>query len=476
MGRTSAVAFVVLACGLATPAFAERPRDVMVFEQVPQVSGAVPYNTIFLNRCTGGCVVHPGNTNSTTNTSSIVQSTSTLGAFPYTDAVWNSVVACMKDTFSPFNVNITDVDPGTANHFEIMIGNLPADIGLPGTYGGVSPFACGSSYIPNSLVFDFAGVWNNPSTGSVEDICSTAAQEIAHSFTLDHSTVAADPMTYFSFVGRRYFQNMNQQCGSDCVNGKSPTGLTCSGTNNQFHSCICTGQADQNPVTTITALFGAGTVVPPVVTITNPKFGASVAPGFNVTATISDPNMAAITMAQLTVDGMLVPPNLTTPPYAFSAPQTLGNGVHHVQVTGTNAHGSTGTMTIDVNIGPPCTKPADCPASTDTCIGGRCVPGPGVQGGLGMPCTDGSMCAEGECASDGTNMYCVSSCTKGECPPNFGCLPIASGSDGSGVCWPGYDDGSGGGCNVGAGGSISFGLVFAAYALTRRPRNGERRA
>ncbi len=471
MGRTSVV-FGILACALATPAFAERPRDLTVFEQTPHVEGAAPYNTIFLNRCTGGCTVRPGNTNSTTDTSSIVSAQHTLGAFPYTDDVWNQVVACMKDTFSPFNVQITDVDPGTANHFEIMVGNLPADIGLPSTYGGVSPFQCGSSYIPNSLVFDFAGVWNNPATGSVEDICSTAAQEIAHSFTLDHSTVAADPMTYFGFTGRRYFQNTSQQCGSDCVSGKSPTNLTCTGTPAQEHPCICTGSNDQNPVTTITALFGAGTVAPPTVTIVNPKFGASVAPGFNITATITDPNSAAITMATLTVDGVAVPPNLTTAPYAFSAPSTLANGTHHIQVTGTNAHGASGNATIDVNIGPPCTKPSDCPATTDTCIGGRCVPGPGVQGGLGMPCTDGTMCAEGECASDGTNMYCVSACAKGECPPNFGCLPTSSGSDAAGdtgVCWPGYDDGSGG-CNVGTGGSISFGLIFAAFVFTRRRR------
>ena len=109
---------------------------------------------------------------------------------------------------------------------------------------------------------------------------------------------------------------------------------------------------------------------------------------------------------------MLVPPALISQPYAFSAPADLQPGSHHVEVTAYDAHNTPGKTSIDVTIGPPCEKPADCPLETDTCIGGRCVPGPGVQGGLGQPCTDGTMCAEGQCASDGTNMYCVSMCMR----------------------------------------------------------------
>ena len=47
---------------------------------------------------------------------------------------------------------------------------------------------------------------------------------------MDHVTVAADPMTYFAFNGRHYFQNVAAQCGSDCVSGKAPnTGEICDG-------------------------------------------------------------------------------------------------------------------------------------------------------------------------------------------------------------------------------------------------------
>jgi Big-like domain-containing protein len=455
-----------------SPAFADRPRDFTFTDPFVQpLSGTPPYNTLFLNRCASGCIVSgPSTTDSRVDHSSIVSGSHTLTAFPYGDTVWQQVVACVKDTFAPFNVNVTDVDPGTANHFEIMIAGNPGDLGLPSTYGGVSPNGCGgapgSYYIPNALVFDFAAVWQ----GDVEEICSTAAQEIAHSFALDHSYNAADPMTYFSFQGRRYFQDSADPCGSDCVSGQSPAGQTCSGPNNQQHACICTGSSTQNSYQSLRTLFGPGTIPPPMVAITNPKYGASVNPGFNVTATATGANNAAITKVELRVDNMLVMPVLTSFPYAFNAPSTLANGSHHVEVTAYDAHQTTGKAAIDVNIGPPCTKPSDCPNATDTCIGGRCVPGPGVQGGLGSPCTDGSMCAEGQCASDGTAMYCVSSCMPGQCPSGFGCLLTNPADPSTGVCWPGYDDGTGGCCSAARDGRGFIVLAFGVLLFAGRRR------
>ena len=203
-------------------------------------------------------------------------------------------------------------------------------------------------------------------------------------------------------------------------------------------------------------------------TIVSPKVGDSVMPGFNVTATATHPT-GIISKVDLAVDGTMVQ-ELTSSPYAFNAPSTLGNGTHHVVVTAYDRVGTSGTATVDVIIGPPCTKPSDCPTNTDTCIGGRCEPGPGVQGGLGMACTASTQCASGQCASDGTNMYCTDVCTAGQCPSGFGCL-ISNGQS-MGVCWPGVNDGSGGGClnTSGSGGPISLALIFGALVLLRRRR------
>jgi len=474
---------VVAALCLASPAFAETPRETPRDMMIPEVStrpqvltpaGQIPYNTIFLNKCAGGCPIRPGTTDSRTDRTSLAGGTSTVRAFKGTDAQWQTILACVKDTFSVFNINVTDVDPGSADHFEIMVAGYSSDLANSSignnTYG-VSPFPCGGSYIPDALVFDFANQFiDNPgafgNNAVEEEICATAAQEIAHAFTLDHVVVNSDPMTYFQYVGRRWFTKGPAQCGSDCVGGQGPFGQTCTGNS---HSCACSGQQTQDSVALMTSLFGAGPGTPPTITITNPKTGDNVVPGFPVGAVVTDNSPAPIGNVELRIDGTLIDTQMRGP-YAFNSPTTLGNGTHKVEVTGYDAQGTPGKSTVEVVIGPPCTKPSDCSNNTDTCIGGRCVPGPGVQGGLGMACTDSTQCASGQCGSDGKNMYCVEECTKGQCPSGFGCL-IDTGMT-TGVCWPGADDGSGG-CSTttGApGAAISSGLLFALLVFSRRRR------
>jgi len=468
----SILALIVAGTGIAA---AERPRLITLDDpHQPHITeAAAPYNTIFLNRCANGCTVKAGDNDSRVDTWPFVSGVHILTKFGYGDDSWNKVMACVRDTFSPFNVVITDVDPGTQNHFEIMVAGAPTDIGQSMNLGGVSANGCGSTYIPNALVFAFANTYGAGTTCDAkcaDEICATAAQEIAHSFGMDHSHNAADPLTYFTYATRKYFQTTADQCGSDCLSGKSPSNYSCSGSDNNVHTCcqgFFTAAATQNSAALLTSLFGAGTLAIPTVQITKPVQGASVQAGFAINTTITAD--AAITKAELRVDGTLVDPVVMSAPYAFNAPTTLQPGSHTVEVTGYDAHGTPGKTSITVTIGPPCTDDSTCSAEAkEVCIGGRCVPGPNATGGLGMTCTGNEMCGDSNCASDGTNMYCTTKCTAGQCPSGFGCLPIADGSD-AGYCWPGYSDGGGGGgCNTGAGGSIASGLVFAALLFTRR--------
>src|SRR5690242_5093870 len=148
------LAIAILVTGAAAPALAGRPRDVIVERApVPGATAAASSNVIFLNRCTGGCTVRYGNTDSRTDRSSIGQGT--LTAWSYDDATWQKVVQCMQDVFEPYNVVITDQDPGSADHLEIMIAGNPADIGLPADVGGIAEQTC-ASYQADTLVFDFA--------------------------------------------------------------------------------------------------------------------------------------------------------------------------------------------------------------------------------------------------------------------------------------------------------------------------------
>ncbi len=472
MNRALGVAILV-SLALAGPAFAERPRLVVDHtipaervELPPQA--LLPYNTIYLNRCASGCPVGVGQPNSI-NDRWYLNSPGTLSAFPYGDDVWQQVVACVKDVFEPFNVNITETNPGSAEHFEVMIAGSPGDLGMPSNIGGIAPGSSCSGFVNNALVFDFAKVWGSGTScdaACVNDICATAAQELGHAWRgLDHVTDNKDPMTYFRFSGRKYFQNTAAICGSDCVGGQGPDNQLCSGTNQQQRVCNC-GQT-QNSYAILTNLFGLGPGSPPIVTITSPKLGDALSPGFPIVIDATD-NSGAVTKVEVKVDGQLVG-ELTKGPFVFNSPSTLADGLHRIEAIAYDPHSTMGTATLDVMIGPPCERPSDCALDTDTCVGGRCVPGSGVQGGLGSPCAAHTECASGKCANDGTNSYCVESCEIGDCPDGFGCS-VEEGMT-AGVCWPGLDDGSGGcGCQSSHGGPLSVLALLGWVVLTCRRR------
>ncbi len=433
-----------------------------------------PYNTIYLNRCANGCTIKVGGSSSITDSWPIA-SQRVLSKFPFSNDRWNDVVKCVKDVFSPFNLNVVETDPGSANHFEIMIAGIATDLDSSWTYGGIAPWSECSTYLNNGLVFAFAKEYATPygsttcDDSCVADICATAAQELGHIWNnLDHVQVASDPMTYSVYGGRRYFQDTEATCGSDCTNGMSPYGQTCSGPDKQTRDCLC-GGSTQNSFQTVRHLFGLGRGTPPVTTITSPSVGETVEAGFTVEVEISE-DSEIVTKVELEIDGQVIS-SLTEGPYVFTAPLTFGEGAHWIEVIAYDGHDTPGAAMVNVVVGPPCASEDDCTTEGDVCVGGRCVPGPTVDGGLGKACTDATTCASGQCESDGSTSYCVETCRVGECPADFGCLENSD--DGTGVCWPGYDDGSGGcGCQTSRGspaGIILALLVMMIACRRRRP-------
>src|SRR4051812_27425506 len=184
--RRAGVFLVALAAAWPAAAVAEpvRPRAALMWESIDPaaVSGGINTHTIYVHRCVGSdCTVAQGTTNATATPVRSSLGHGVLTAFSQGDATWNAIMECMRDVYAPFNVQVTDRSPGSDPHFEIMVGGRPEEIGLATGIGGVSPFSC-QPYIPNSVVFVF-DVWGN----DPEELCATAAQEVAHSFSLDHS-------------------------------------------------------------------------------------------------------------------------------------------------------------------------------------------------------------------------------------------------------------------------------------------------
>jgi len=75
-------------------------------------------NIIFLNRCQGGCTINSGFGDSRTNTSSIIRGSATISEWNKGDAQWEELVSCVTALYDPYDIVITDVDPGTKTpHF-----------------------------------------------------------------------------------------------------------------------------------------------------------------------------------------------------------------------------------------------------------------------------------------------------------------------------------------------------------------------
>jgi len=204
--------------GTASPlefvATGPNPRGVVFARQVLPARGAPADATtraqsrvIYLNH--DGVILRPGDNDSSRQVSSIVAEPTAIDGWDVDDDTWSQTVACVAGIYAPFDVTVTDVDPGDAPHIEAVIGGSPGDIGLPDNVAGVSPFTSDCSIIEGSIVFTFTDVLPD----DPETVCEVMAQEIAHSFGLDHEMLPSDPMTYLAYDGDRTFQDAMAPCG-----------------------------------------------------------------------------------------------------------------------------------------------------------------------------------------------------------------------------------------------------------------------
>jgi hypothetical protein len=459
-GHLAVVAALTL--GSVTLAHAEKPRATYKWTD-PSLVGAdwskptpaTVDHIIYLNRCVGGCTLHAGNNNSTTDTSSIISGTSQLSQYSGSTTQWNQIVQCVKQTYAPFNVQIvTDRPPSGTNYHMAIVAGYASEAGEQNGVLGVSPFSCG--YIKNSISFSFA----NEEPSNIDDICWTVSQETAHSWGLDHKFDNRDPMTYLSTgPTMKTFQNQAGSCGEY-----------------QARQCQCTyqgtGSSAMNSYALIMATFGSSApdTTKPTVSITDPANGAIVMPGFPIHVDANDDT--AVDHVELKIDGQSIGTS-TSAPYFWNAPTTLTGDTHHIEVTAYDLAGNTATDSADVSYPVACHGDTDCDNGM-VCNNGQCVAGPGMQGGLGSTCTMNSDCASNQCADDGQgHQYCVDTCdpTASTCPSNFSCLDTGAGH---GVCWPGGGDngGNSGGCNAGGGSGapVLLGLGLGAMLITRRRR------
>ncbi len=290
---------------------------------------------IYMNK--NGVTLSPGNNDARTNRSTIVTQTTTFAAWNVSATNWSSVMSCMKDLFSRFDVQVVDVDPGNVPHIEAVFGGSPTQVGMPNNVAGVSPFTLDCSIIENSVVFTFTGAFQF----TPREACEIMAQEVAHSYGLDHELLAADPMTYLSYNGNRAFQDQMAQCGESTPRNCGINGSTC--------------RTGQNSVTLLRERLGnAGDLVAPSMQWSSPSDGATVPPGFEVKASGSD--NVAVTGAVLKIDGMQADTKTGPGPFTFVTSATLAEGSHTIVVEvsdGKNTQSETRTVTVKKGAPPP---------------------------------------------------------------------------------------------------------------------------
>ncbi len=177
-----------------------------------------------------GALLSPGANDARVGTSSVVGERVLIPAWEASDAVWTDTVQCIEEIFAPFAVSFTELDPGDVAHIQALFGGAPSLVHLPGGTAGYSPFTARCSVIENSIVFTFTDKFPT----DARKACHVMAQEIAHSYGLDHELLASDPMSYLPFSGDRAFRDQEAACGEATPRPCGLRGSTCRDRQNSY--------------------------------------------------------------------------------------------------------------------------------------------------------------------------------------------------------------------------------------------------
>jgi len=326
----STLAVLALSIGAESSDGFQLARQGVVTEPTGVTAARARSRTIYLNRT--GVTILPGGNNSAQNRSSVTTQLAAIPAWNVSEPMWRDTVQCLEEMFAPFDVTFTETDPGpNVPHIEAVFGGSADLLGLPPRVGGVSPLSTSCAVIESSMVFTFTSVI--PQNARVA--CEIQAQEIAHSFGLDHELLASDPMSYLRYDGERAFQNELASCGETTERPCGINGSVCRDKQNSYAILL----ERLGPA-------GAGDLEPPIVGISSPRNGAVLDAGFQVMTTASDD--VAIIRAQMFIDSEPAG-EITQGPWTFPTPMTLAGGRHTISIVVTDGiHERSAEITVTV--------------------------------------------------------------------------------------------------------------------------------
>lgn len=162
---------------------------------------------VYLNR--EATTISPGVDDARLGRSSLVTEPLALAGWDADAALWRQTVDCVRRVFEPYAIGFTEIDPGDVPHVEAVFGGRPTLFGLSNNVGGVAPYRGSCESVDNAMTFTFTDVL----PADARTVCETAAQELAHSFGLDHVMLPSDLMSYLPYEGERAFQDRSTPCG-----------------------------------------------------------------------------------------------------------------------------------------------------------------------------------------------------------------------------------------------------------------------
>jgi hypothetical protein len=194
---------------------------------------------VFLDRAGGG--YHAGATDSTTNSTDIINANTTIAAWTVADTTWQTITACVAQKFAPFNIVVTDVDPGTADHAEVVFTAASSIPALQGGASNVADLGCmarTSVKVKNPIAFV-----NITSVTDPNGICAAVGVAIGNGLGLDTTKACPDAMT---------LQN------ASCLTAPfSNTAIACDATALGLATgCACSSGTTQNSLQMMAAAVG----------------------------------------------------------------------------------------------------------------------------------------------------------------------------------------------------------------------------
>jgi hypothetical protein len=172
---------------------------------------------VYVNR--NGGTVSAGEDDSRRGTSSLVESGSVkVPPWKGGDARWKKVMACARDRFSAFDIELVEERPQSGDYIEALVGGMPSLLGYGKDVSGIAPYT--GDVMPNAIVYIFAAGVDY----DVEVTCVDVLHEVGHALGLDHEYLCQDPMSYLWDCDQaKTFQDVEAQCGEDdprsCENG-----------------------------------------------------------------------------------------------------------------------------------------------------------------------------------------------------------------------------------------------------------------